>query len=304
MNHNLKWIKKGLIFVPVGNLDWMRTHAQLPFADRLEKDLYRIYFCSRDSKNRSSTGYVEIDIKNPYEILYLTEKPVLSPGDLGTFDDSGVMASSLVDHKGKKYIYYTGWNLSVTVPFRWSIGLAISNDGGKTFERYSKAPIMDRSHLDPFFVGSPTVIFEDGMWKMWYISSKGWEIHDNKPRAPYFIKYAESEDGVEWKRENITCLNLKGDEVALGRASILRENDHYNMWYSIATDHYRIGYADSLDGINWTRKDNLVSIDVSHDGWDSESVEYTHVFNHNGRKYMLYNGNGYGKTGFGYAILE
>ncbi len=220
----MNWIKKSLIFKPGGDKSWMQTHAALPFADRLKNDLYRIYFSSRDSKNRASLGYIEVDIKNPKKILHLTENPILSYGNLGTFDDSGVMASSLVSYKDKKYLYYTGWNLGITVPFRWAIGLAISKDGGKSFEKVSMAPIMDRNHTDPLFVGSPTVIFENGVWKMWYISSEKWENHDGNLRAPYFIKYAESENGIEWKRENITCINLKGKEAGIGKASIFKEN--------------------------------------------------------------------------------
>ena len=41
---------------------------------------------------------------------------------------------------------------------------------------------------------------------------------------------------------------------------------------------------------------------MSKDGWDSEMVEYSFVFNHDGIKYMIYNGNGYGIDGAGYAI--
>jgi hypothetical protein len=78
------------------------------------------------------------------------------------------------------------------------------------------------------------------------------------------------------------------------------------MWYCYAVGHggYRIGYAESDDGINWQRKDDKVGIDVSDEGWDSEMVAYPYVFEHDGEKYMLYNGNGYGETGFGYAVLE
>ena len=50
--------------------------------------------------------------------------------------------------------------------------------------------------------------------------------------------------------------------------------------------------------------DHLAGISVSEYGWDSETVEYPCVFNHNNDRYMLYNGNGYGITGFGIAVLE
>ena len=75
------------------------------------------------------------------------------------------------------------------------------------------------------------------------------------------------------------------------------------MWYSYRGQSYRLGYAESANGLNWQRKDGQVGIDVSDAGWDSEMIEYAHVFAHKGEQYMLYNGDGYGKTGVGLAIL-
>lgn len=282
----------------------MHTHASLPFADKIEGDVYRIYFSTRDVKNRASLAFIKVDIRNPKKILYLVKKPVLSPGPNGMFDDSGVMGSCLVNYKNKKFLYYTGWSVGTTVPFHWSIGLAISDNGGKTFVKCSDAPIFDRSDTDPLFVASPTVILENGIWKMWYISSTKWKRHGEKMTAPYQIKYAESKNGIAWKRNNIVCIGLCDKEVGVGRASVIKEKGIYNMWYSYATNRYKIGYANSKDGIHWNRKDRLVGIEISKSGWDSQSIEYSFVFDHKGTRYMLYNGNNYGKTGFGYAILE
>ena len=76
------------------------------------------------------------------------------------------------------------------------------------------------------------------------------------------------------------------------------------MWYSYRGEKYRIGYAESEDGIVWTRKDNESGIGVSSEGWDSEMIDYPVVFKHKDDVYMLYCGNGYGKTGFGLAVRE
>ena len=81
------------------------------------------------------------------------------------------------------------------------------------------------------------------------------------------------------------------------------------MWYSYrgqpSITTYRIGYAESPDGVHWSRMDEKMhSLDVSEGGWDSEMICYPYVFDHKGKRYMLYNGNGYGKTGFGLAVLE
>ena len=299
---SIKWLKKGKIFTAKKNHNWMMSHAALPFADKISNESYRIYFSSRDIKNRASIGFLEINIKNPKKIICLSNKPVLSPGSIGNFDDSGVLNSCIVSKKNKKFLYYTGWNLTNNVPFRWSIGLAVSIDGGKTFKKYSEGPILDRNYIDPYFIASPTVIIDKGLWKMWYISGNKWKLNDNgKWNAPYQIKYAESEDGINWNRKGIVCIKLRKDENGIGRSTIIKVKDEYRMWYPYSTDRYRIGYAESIDGIKWNRKDKLVGINISDKGWDSESIEYPSIFVHNKIKYMLYNGNGFGKTGFGYA---
>lgn len=300
----MHWIKKGLIYSTKGEVEWSRTHAALPVADRLEHDLYRIYYTTRDSQNRSSIAFVEIDMKNPTRILQVSEEPVLSPGELGSFDDSGTLTTSLVNYDGKKYLYYIGWNLGVTVPFRWAVGLAISKDNGETFQRYSQGPIMDRDPIDPLFLASPTVLRENNLWKMWYISGTKWREQNGELIAPYHMKYAESKDGINWTRTGMVCIGLKENDLRIARGSILKEGNIYKMWYSFVTDRYRMGYAESSDGKNWKRKDDEAGIDISDSGWDSESVEYPFVFDHDGVRYMLYNGNNYGETGFGYAILE
>lgn len=301
----MKWIKKGLIFEPKCNFDWMVTHAAVPIAERRGEDSYRIYFCGRDKHNRSQTGYIEIKITEPKKILYITEKPVLGLGKLGCFDDRGAMPSWIVNHAGKKYLYYTGWMLGVTVPFYFYIGLAISRDDGRTFERASKGPILERDNQDPYLTASPCVIIENGLWRMWYVSCMKWEIENGKPKHYYHIKYAESKDGIQWDRKGIACIDFKSkDEYAISRPCVIKENDIYKMWYSYRGESYRVGYAESKDGINWVRKDYESGIDVSESGWDSEMIEYPFVFTHKNKKYMFYNGNGYGKTGFGYAILE
>lgn len=301
----MEWKKQGFIFCADSNFKWMQTHASLPFADHLVDDNYRIFFSSRDLQNHAQIGFVDIDITQPQKILQISKNPILSVGDLGSFDEHGVMGSSLVNYDGKKYLYYIGWNVNQSIPFRWSIGLAISKDGGNTFEKFSKGPILDRNTVDPFMVSSPTVIYDDNLWRMYYISPIKCYYENNIFKAPYNIKYAESDDGINWRRDGIVAIDFKyPNEFAIGRASIIKEHGLFRMWYSYSIDQYRIGYAESDDGIKWERKDDLVGITVSNSGWDSESVEHCHVFNHLKSKYMLYTGNNYGKTGFGLAKLD
>lgn len=296
-----RWIKKGQLFVPDGNSDWLQSHAALPVVDRIDGG-FRVYFSSRDARGRAQVGFFETGPQFD-EVTRVSERPVIGLGPLGAFDDSGVTTSWIVDHDQKKYHYYSGWSLGVSVPFYFFIGLAISDDGGESYRRVSPSPILERNEVDPYLTASPCVLAEDGRWRMWYVSGTGWEMRDERPQHRYHIKYAESVDGIAWKREGFVCIDYKSaDEYAISRPCVLKDGDVYRMWFASRGSSYRIGYAESKDGLKWTRKDEESGIDVSGSGWDSEMVAYPFVFEHEGDYYMLYNGNDYGKTGIGLAV--
>ena len=288
----------------MGQHPWVITHGMLPVADKINDDLFRIYFSGRDISNRSRIGYIEIDINDPNKILYLSEFPVLDLGKLGCFDDNGVSPTWIVTHENKKYLYYFGWNKGSTVRAAEVSGLAISEDGGKTFKRYSKAPIIDRTDQEPYTIlVISCIIIENGIWRMWYDSADYW-INEELPR--YNIKYAESTDGIRWKREVLVSVDYQYEgETRVSRASIIKDEGIYKMWYcyAIGSGGYKMGYAESVDGYKFKRMDHKVGIELSETGWDSEMICYPNVFKHKNEIYLLYCGNGYGRPGFGYAIL-
>lgn len=299
----MKWTKLGLVFATDNNHPWMVSHAANPVAEHLRDDVFRLYFSCRDAQSRSHISYAEVELTPPFRVVRIAEEPLLSPGEIGTFDDSGVSLSCIKEINGRKYIYYLGWNLGVTVPWRNSIGLAIYDPATETFQRYSQAPILDRHAVDPYSVSYPFVLEDEGIYRMWYGSNLSWG-KEQKDMA-HLIKYAESDDAIHWKRHGIIALHFKDDsEYAMSRPCVLKENGLYKMWYSYRGQRYRIGYAESEDGLEWTRRDADVGIHVSESGWDSEMIEYPFVFDQNGERFMLYNGNSYGKTGIGLARLE
>ena len=291
----------------------MASHAAIPFVDLIDENNARIYFSSRNKKGQSIPYYLEVKLNNLNEVDYVNPEPLFDLGELGTFDDNGIMPSCLVTYDNKKYLYYIGWNPQVTVSYRLSIGLAISEGASKKFIKYSNGPICDRNLNEPYFNTAPFVMIDDNLWKMWYVSCTGWEIVNNHPEPRYHIKYAESIDGINWVKEGIVCIDYLDENEAIGRPSIIKEKNRFRMWYSYrkTADYrinkvsgYRIGYAESSDGKIWERRDHLAGIDVSNNGWDSEMIEYSHVVRIRSKLHMFYNGNGFGKTGFGYAILE
>jgi len=301
------WRKLGRVFCGEGQFPWMASHAGVPVAERIGSDIYRIYFSSRDAQNRSHVGWLEVDIRQPNVILRLSDRPLLSPGAPGRFDDAGTTLSCVVQHGGRRYFYYIGWSLRHSVPYHLAIGLAVA-DGGADVPVASAlpGPIVERDRVDPLFCTAPTVLVENGRWRMWYVSGLGWLKHGNGMTPTYNIRYAESDDGADWPRTGLTVLDPEAEELGFSRPSILFDGDHYDIWYSVRgrDQLYRLGFARSADGLRWTRCDSEAGLEPSAEGWDSEMIAYPHVFGHGGRLYMLYCGNGFGRTGFGIAVLE
>jgi hypothetical protein len=300
------WKKIGRIFIPNEDLFWNRTYTMVPTVFHLDDSCYRVYISGRDSKNRSLIGYFDIDITNPGKPLKVSYEPVLGLGKLGCFDDNGVTPASIVKNGEEIYLYYIGWKPRSTTRMSIIAGLAVSQDQGNTFKRQSNAPLLPLTDREPFSIlTAPWVICNKDYWQMWYVSGEGW-INPDLPL--YNIKYATSKDGINWKRDGLIALDFASeDEVALARPCVLYEDGIYKMWFSYKTKShtYRIGYAESSTGYNFERKTAfLKGLEPSQKGWDSEMIEYSCVFVHENKRYMLYNGNNYGSNGVGLAIQE
>lgn len=302
----MNWKKIGLLFEPNSGHEWQFSHAANPVPIWMPNGLLRVYYTSRDSKSRSYISWVEFDPSDDFKVVSVADQPVLSPGGIGLFDDSGVTLGCIVEGKEGWLLYYLGWNLAVTVPWHNSIGLATGNPFTGEFTKNSPAPMMDRDHTDPYSVSYPFVLKEGNKYRMWYGTNRAWGARQEE--MDHVLKYAESEDGIHWKRSGIVALDhAYPTEYAVSRPFVRKHNNIYQMWFSYRPGPegatYRIGYAESADGIQFTRRDAEAGITVSDSGWDSDMVCYPSLFEYKEKTYMLYNGNGYGKSGFGLAVL-
>ena len=297
------WIKRGRLCDGFTGA-WASTHAALPVVEAIAGGGHRVYFSARDDRGRARIGWADTNLAAASAEWRVSAAPAIDLGPLGSFSDSGVTSSCLVAHGGVKYQFYTGWSLGVSVPFYLNAGLAISDDGGRSFRPVSDAPLLDRSDVDPFLTASPWVLIEGGVWRMWYVSGLAWTISGGRPMHRYHIRYAESRDGLRWDRRGIVCIDFKSDdEYAIARPCVVRDRDMYRMWYAYRGRRYRIGYAESADGVVWTRMDECAGLDVSPGDWDGDMIEYPCVVDAGGRRLMLYNGNDYGRTGIGLAEM-
>ena len=305
INNNNKWEKLGKLISSDLNSSWMTTFTGPSFLlPRDKSNIVDILITGRDDKNRSLIGCVTINIETQ-EILEISKEPIFSVGDLGAFDENGVSYPCIVKDEKKLFMYYVGWMPTVLTPFQNYLGLAIADENEFNFKRYSKAPVLDRNNDDPISIGSSFVMIDDGKWKMWYTSFLKWG-EKGEHKHYYVIKYAESDDGITWNRENKICINIEADEeYSICRPSVLKIDGNYHMWYVYRGKKYKLGYASSENGVKWSRKDDIVNISISkHKSWDSIDMSYPHVIKHEDYLYMVYCGNEYGKEGLGLAKLK
>jgi hypothetical protein len=302
----MKWEKKGRIFEPKGQFEWMRKYGIVPTPVYLrETNSIRIFFATATSDNIGRITYMDVEANNPSNIIKQPDKILLYEGEPGTFDDCGVNPTSFVVHEGKEYLYYVGYERSFKVPFTLFPGISVGNvkDG---FKRVKHVPFIDRSEKYPYSLAAPFVLIDKNKFKLWLWLGVKWVKVNGKDYLSAKIGYAESENGLDFKILHDNCIVPNQDnEFSVGRPWVIKDGSIYKMFYSVryVDKLYRLGYAESDDGINWIRKDEQIGIDVSSVGWDSEMICYPAVVKTDNKTFLFYNGNNNGISGFGYAEL-
>lgn len=295
------WNRVGQIVMPsVGDLR-LSSHMSVPIVESYQGSVKRLYFSARDPQNRSRTFRALFNLSRLEDGLISEPELILDLGELGTFDDSGAMGSWLQIENEVRYLYYIGWNLGVTVPFRNSIGLAVS-EGDGPFSRIGSGPILDRTVVEPHFSASSCVLKTESCWNMWYLSCTDWTSTPDGPLHRYHIKYATSQNGVDWNRDGVIAIDFADqNEYAISRPSVLIYGGEWWMWFSHRGANYRIGCAKSSDGMTWHRIASSHGLLANGLGFEQETVEYPFVFLDDGVLYMAYNGDAYGKEGVLFA---
>ena len=316
----MKWTKRGLLFEPQRYTlpDGCTDFAQAPQALVFD-DFVRIYFStrSRDAAGQYLSHIAFVDVDRDLErVIGTSTQTVIALGGLGCFDEHGVFPINIVRHGGAINAFTCGWSRRISVPVETAIGRAVSHDDGLTFERMGPGPVMAPTLAEPFLVGDPFVLVRGDRWHMWYIYGIAWveSSSDPGPARVYKIAQASSRDGFTWERTGDAIVaDAIGEDECQALPTVFEHDGRWHMYfcYRHATDFrmnrlrgYRLGYAWSDDLRTWTRADAAAGIDVSADGWDSDMLCYPHVFWCNEQAYMLYNGNAFGRHGFGVAALE
>ncbi len=301
----MQWNKKGIIFHD--------CHAQVPIVDTNHDGFWRIYYSKRLNRGPSLPYYIDVEAGNPAHILFKSSEPILHPGDRGTFDWAGIMPTEILSIGPTKYLFYIGWANRIDVPYHNNVGLAISHNEGKSWEKFSDGPVLATSHREPGYVGTISIIQKNSIFYGYYLSCRKWEEIAGRIEPIYDIKIATSENLIDWTPLNKTAIGLTGDDGGISKASVFQLNNRYYMCYAVRKSFdyrenpahsYRIKCAESQDLLHWDKIDEL-GLDVSEESsWDNLMVEYPHVVEFENQLYLFYNGNGFGETGFGYALLS
>lgn len=317
-----KWEKLGLVFEPnklAERPSWMVDFAQAPNVIIFEKHV-RVFFCCRSQPDAnqqwvSRCAFVDLDRNDLFRILKIPSEPVIDVGEVGSFDEFGTYPFSVCRDGDDILAVYGGWSRCESVPFNISLGLARSSNGGLRFVKQGLGPVLSHSPDEPFTVTSPKLRKYNGTWYLAYTAGRRWiSADDGRAEIIYKLRIATSKDCVNWKRLNSDIIASKlGEDEAQACPDIFFANGKYHMFYCYRHGldfrnnperTYRIGYASSTNLMNWIRDDSQVDLDISESGWDNEMVAYPTVFELDGTIYMMYAGNGVGKTGFGLARLN
>lgn len=286
---------------------WACSHAYLPTPIMISSQTIRIYCSFLDQEKIGRIGYIDVSAEDPTKVIGLSPVPVLDVGQPGAFDENGVNPTSIVRNGDELWLYYQGWKKSPLIPYMVQTGLAISTDNGESFVRKSVEPVLPTSDLEPFSRSAGFVLKSGNMWSSWYNSTVRWLTHEGRELPWYVVRHAQSADGISWEPTGTTCLAPYDDDVhGISRPYVVQTGAGYQMWFSCRrkSNTYRLGYAESLDGKNWTIIHDRPLPDTSENGWDSQMICFgAPITNAKGQLLLFYNGNRYGETGVGAAIL-
>lgn len=300
------WKKKGLVFDPRAP---GFTHGSHPCAIHFRDDIFVVAFTCRDIGQRSHIFLSYARVSGEDMQLIGAPKMALAFGAPGTFDCDGVISACFVKHRDQCFLYYVGWQNLPDTLWICDTGRAVLDMEALSLRKEFLGPVFGRDKNNPLFAAATAFHVSGDSWRTWYNSGLKWEKTELGWKHYYGVHHAHSKNGVDWVSDSGLCLPFADEyEYAFGRPTVYFSDGVYFMWFAHrATKNiqtYRIGFASSRDGLNWDRNDALSGIDVSPSGWDSEMICYPYVFEHRGRMFMLYNGNGYGRTGFGLAVLR
>ncbi len=279
----------------------------------MNERLWRVYFAARDAVPCSRILCADIDPGDGFRVLRVHPEPVLDLGAAGTFDSHGMGPSTVLVVDGRIHLYYTGIARRSDVPYQTAIGLAVSADG-LSFRKASGGPVLSTGPRDPFFMSTPHVRRTATGFEMWYASGVEWRNIEGRLEPFYVLRRTRSDDGIIWSLATELALGFDSEgEAGLVRPWVMARRDGFDLWYCSRGGErfrepgltaYRLRHATTnRDGGRISNKAIEFQNPPAGGEWDDWMQAYPCVEALGKDLIMFYNGNDFGRGGFGYARL-
>jgi hypothetical protein len=169
------------------------------------------------------------------------------------------------------------------------------------------SPVLPPTAREPLFRAIHSILPADGGgWTVWYGAGSSFRQGVAKTLPVYDIRQMRTPDGETFPDHGPVVVPLRGEEHRVGRPCVIRWHEGYLMFYGYGTEAepYRLGLARSPDGVTWVRRDDAMNIEGPRECWDSEMQAYPAVLQTGRDMLLFYNGNAYGRDGFGVCRLK
>lgn len=298
------WERRGLVYAPPGTGN-LRSHAMLP-TPFIMSDRIRVFFAACDELSRGRIYYIDVDRSDPRRVIAASDTPVLDIGATGSFDEHGVNPSQILIRDGRLFLYYIGWQrISDSVPYTLFAGLCVSDDRGQTFRRHGTGQILHPTPTERYFRTAPFVFKGEDGWEMLYVGGGTFFDGENGKRLPiYSLCRTRSLDGYIWEEiaaPPILSPDRSHGEIGFGRPVLWREEGRASLIISVRTEQgYELrSISNGPDGLRRTPV-----LDGDTEDWEVLMTCFGSACVVDGWEYLFYNGNQFGRSGFGVARRE
>ena len=286
------------------SLSWLKMNVMCPTPVVINSDTVRIFLSFCDETNKGRIGFVDIDRNDPSSIKGISQVPCMDLGAPGTFDDSGVLPSCVIEKDKCLYLFYCGFQRQVNVPYTSLLGLAVSEDGGSSFHRIRETPILEREQNELFIRTGAFCACTDDNYELFYASGGTWfDLYEGKKEPIYNLKRICSDKMTSFDGEGEVVIDLVNDEYGITIPQLIKCEGKEYLLFSVRSRKrgYRLEYA-TKENKQWVRRGEI-GIANNATGWFQEMQCFGKILSVDGRTILFFSGNHYGMGGMGWTEL-
>ena len=296
-------------FEYLGNVvtpDKLRNSAKKGFLQptlNLTQNTIEIYAGLRGSNGISHPYKLEASLNDPLKIVDYSRESILELGEIGSFDEHGIVPTYIQDFGKTQYLHYAGYQKSKSAPFLIFSGKAVSNNYGKSWDKLSNTPYLDRNNSNTCFRVIHTIVNFEGKDFYFFGGGSTWVRIEKRLVPMYDIKLLIREKNSSPKSVEKTVIPLNGLR-RIGRPNIYTRKRGFGMFLSTQSfeGQYRIAHTFSHDLLNW--ESDLVPVNIKNLPIScSEMTAYPNILMGEAVSYLFFNGNKMGLDGIHVATI-